>query len=391
MRIDKEHALALLSLCLACGDSAGTSAGLATGGTDGASTSTDPGDASGPSATTGNDASTAGSTAAPADPWEPVRAAIEASDIAAMAVIVGDAQGVRFVYEKGGFGVAEPHRIGSASKWYAAAAILELVEDGRLDLGDAPQTRLPFWTSDPGDPRSQVTLEQLLSFTAGFDGKPNEVTCDALPTATMLKCAEIYYDTRFSYDPGSTYYYGPVHMHIAATMAELETGQTWNELFSERVAGPAGMTQTIFDTPSLAVPRVAGGATSTAEDYARFLAAVLRGDLTGETFAEQRKNRVGPGVAIAYSPLAALDWRYGLGVWRECPEPMYGPACEVDLKVSSTGAYGWHPWIDPALGYYGVLAMEEVGADLAEPVSLASIELAGALKPLIEAALPGQT
>ena len=55
--------------------------------------------------------------------------------------------------------------------------IMDLVEQGVMSLDDRPQDYLAWWTSDPADPRSEITLEQLLSFTSGFDTGSDDAKC----------------------------------------------------------------------------------------------------------------------------------------------------------------------------------------------------------------------
>ena len=190
---------------------------------------------------------------------------------------VGDADGTILTYTRGEVTPQTRHEIASASKWLASAAIMRLVERGELSLDDHPQDYIEWWTSDPEDPRSKITLAHLLSFTSGFGGSPLEVTCVNRARATLDECSREIYDEFFLYEePGETFYYGPAHMHFAALMAEGATGKGWNDIFAEEVVMPLGMGQeTLYTVASPEHPRIAGGISSNGEDYARFLRAIL--------------------------------------------------------------------------------------------------------------------
>jgi len=92
------------------------------------------------------------------------------------------------------------------------------VDEGALALSDSPQRYLTWWTSDATDPRSRVTLEQLLSFTSGLSGGDGlalgdeGVPCIEDANTTLEACAQNSYEGYFSFEPGSAFFYGPTHL-----------------------------------------------------------------------------------------------------------------------------------------------------------------------------------
>jgi CubicO group peptidase (beta-lactamase class C family) len=148
-------------------------------------------------------------------------------------------------------------------------------------------------------------------------------------------------------------------------MAELATGGGFEALFERLLARPLGLKRTRFtpvDTGPGHSPMLAGGARSTARDYARFLAMIAEnGKFDGEqvlsrvAIREMQHDQVG-GAAVGSGEFvervrgAKHTGVYGLGVWRE----------RVDhegrvLQVSSPSWAGTYPWIDIERGIYGVL------------------------------------
>ncbi|NDJ59857.1 MAG: beta-lactamase family protein [Chloroflexi bacterium] len=316
--------------------------------------------------------------------WDGVTSVIEASDLNELVVIVGNADGILYQHAKGflvQFGGEDfTVDIYSASKWLTAATIMQLVEQGVMSLDDRPQDYLDWWTAAPSDPRSQVTLAQLLSFTSGFSGEP---LCIFLGNAGFEDCARRMYDNFHNYTPGTAYVYSSTHMHIAGVMAEQATGRSFNQLFRELVADPLGISEaTRFATPSETNPWPAGGGQSTANDYARFLEALLRGDILARSRAVMFRDWTAAPVQIVQSPMDGFaDWHYALGAWRECYEPSWAPNCADEVLISSGGAAGWFPWIDVERGYYGLIARNT-------PRSVGeSILLATEIRPHIHEAL----
>lgn len=300
------------------------------------------------------------------------------------AVIIGNSTGIIFEYQKGGFSVAEQHLIASATKWYTAATIMRLVDAGVMDLSDNPQQYLTYWTRDPADPRSQITLAQLLSFTSGFNATPGVNSCVNDTETTLQACAEEIYGFDIATPPGTSFVYGPHHMHIAAAMAERATGQDFETIFRDNIADPLGMTNaSTFLIPSLTNPRVSGGATSTGRDYALFLQGLLDGSLIADrdSFLADRTSNV----TFGFRPDGAVesgDWHYALGAWLECDEEPFVPSCADAQIYSSPGSFGWTPWIDFQNGYFAIIARRGERATADVGVALEQI-----LQPLIVEAL----
>jgi D-alanyl-D-alanine carboxypeptidase len=70
----------------------------------------------------------------------------------------------------------QPMRIASNTKTYVAAAVLRLVEQGRLSLKDPLSTHLPSSLDSllrtDGYRTDSITIEQVLSHRAGFNEHP---------------------------------------------------------------------------------------------------------------------------------------------------------------------------------------------------------------------------
>ena len=322
----------------------------------------------------------------PADPWAPVIAELEASSLDDLVLIVGTVEGEQFRYEKGQGRADTVYPIASASKWLTSATILQLVEQGVMSLDDQPQDYLGFWTDDTNDARSRITLEMLLSFTAGFHVAPLDPNCTGDEQLTVQSCAEVIYNTGVDAEPGTTFYYGPAHMQVAAAMAEVATGQVWRDVVELTVALPLNLANTGFEGDN---PKASGGASSTAAEYAEFVAAQLRGDLLTAGLSQLTDQRTA-SLTVMSRPSAvegaSRDWQYGLGVWRECGRAQWDAECEATTVVSSAGAFGWYPWLDLDQGYFAVLA-RNAPVGFGQNPAADSVDLGAQLQPLISDAL----
>ncbi len=174
----------------------------------------------------------------------------------AIAVTAGD----RLVYEKGyGFAnsataekVTTRHRfrIASLSKPITSAAILRLVDAGRLNLdttvfgpngilGDAYGTRRPY---NPGI--TSITVRQLLMHIAG--GWPNTQGTDPMflfPNYGHTELISWVLDNRpLDNTPGTNFAYSNFGYSIVGRVIEKVTGKTYDQYVRESVLAPCGIT-----------------------------------------------------------------------------------------------------------------------------------------------------
>jgi hypothetical protein len=165
---------------------------------------------------------------------------------------------------------------------------------------------------------------------------------------TLADCVDLIYLQPLSALPGTVLDYGGVSMQVGARIAEVVTGQTWNELFVARITAPLGITSTFIAQPN---PSVAGGVLSNSRDYMRFLRMLLRGGeldgvqvLSTAAVAEMHYDSVGgvPNVNGANN-------KYGIGNWIDIAGPLGGP-----IQNASYGAFGTTPWINWMHGYAGI-------------------------------------
>lgn len=249
--------------------------------------------------------------------------------------------------------------IASASKWLTGATIMALVDDGVLDL-DAPiSTYLPDVTGRPGT----ITTRQLLAFTSGveFDER---IACYQDLAMTLAECNAEILAMPLLGEPGTGYRYTGTHLHVAAGVAEAITGQPFEALFQERIAGPLAMADTTFTSPLRQAtaadghPHPAGSAFSSLGDYGRFLEMLVHDGvapdgtriLSSEAVAEMSTVQTWDARFVSAARYRKVsETPYGLGHWIDVADPE-GHA----LVESSPGAFGFRPWIDHVNGIAGV-------------------------------------
>ncbi|NEB81025.1 serine hydrolase, partial [Streptomyces sp. SID14478] len=134
-------------------------------------------------------------------------------------------------------------QIGSITKVWTATMVMQLVDEGRLDL-DAPLTDvLPgLRLSDPATTQ-KVTMRHLLTHTSGIDG---DVFTD---TGRGDDCLEKYVEqldgAAQNHPLGATFSYCNSGYVLAGRVIEQLTGMTWDRALRERLCAPLGLAHTV--------------------------------------------------------------------------------------------------------------------------------------------------
>jgi D-alanyl-D-alanine carboxypeptidase len=255
-------------------------------------------------------------------------------------------------------------RIGSATKTFTATVVLQLVEEGALELDAAVGRYLPALVPhDVG-----LTVQHLLTMTSGIPDfvvgrTPSFATTTPLhrefaaATAAPLDPAErvaaaLAGGLRFT--PGSRFDYSTTNYLVLGMLVEQATGTTFATELRRRIIDPLGLHRTALpDGVQLDPPHLhgyaqfsdrpeewtdvterhepggaGGGLVSTLPDLAAFLAGLLGGRLLGpRTLAIMQTPSSAPSAAGAAPPGAPSGTNYGMGLLRfdrYASEPMWG-------------------------------------------------------------------
>ena len=147
-------------------------------------------------------------------------------------------------------------RIGSVTKQFTAAAILQLVDAGKLTLDDDVAKYVQGY--DTGGRR--VTIEHLLTHTSGI---PNYTDMDewAAHLREELTPRQILDMIRVKppeFEPGTQFKYSNSGYLLLGLVIEKVAGRPYADFIRQMVL-PLGMRQTMYDDPVRVVPRRARG------------------------------------------------------------------------------------------------------------------------------------
>jgi D-alanyl-D-alanine carboxypeptidase len=199
-----------------------------------------------------------------ADLDQRIRADMEVYNIPG--VVVGVASRGRLVHWKG-YGMANVElsvpasdstvfEIGSISKEFVSAAVMLLVEEGRLGLDDPIHKHLPELPSE----WLGVTVRQLLTHTSGIPDYEEIQTYEAYRFRfTPEEIIRVAHTRPMDFDPGTGYYYSNTGYFLLSLMVERIEGHPLGEVLRGRIFDPLGMHQTRMADPEHIIRHRAAG------------------------------------------------------------------------------------------------------------------------------------
>ncbi len=233
------------------------------------------------------------------------------------------------------------HRVGSITKTFVAATMLQLVGEGRVSL-DAPIGRYL-----PGYAVAGVTVEMLLNHTSGigdYDSilfvTPEDVERHRYTTFAPEQLARLGVDAPPTGDPGERHSYSNTNYVLAGLIIERVTRRNATDEVHRRIIRPLGLRDTYFpgrrtriagphseayvpwyegelrdfSVANMSWAWTAGALVSTAADLNRFFRALLGGRLLRPAELARMRTTV---PMIPEAPDAA---GYGLGLyWLDLP------------------------------------------------------------------------
>ena len=299
------------------------------------------------------------------DDWDVVRNIIDNYNMENVAVSVVNASGIQFLYEKGNTSYTETvMNVASTTKWCSGLAIMKVVSDGYMKLDDYVHEYFDYWTSDPSDPRSRITLRHLLSFTSGYWTKSFGSTVDCFYNASMpyLDCVKELYDTvPLTYEPGTVWDYSSLHLKIAGGMASMASGKDIVTLLNETMFDTFGFDPAKSYYDNGVNPELAGSLWTTGEDYNKLLEKVYhyKADIDFDLQLQMERdetpeNKVRQSLKSLF--LAVAVGHYGLANWTpECwinnPQAL-DKTCYEESIHTSPGIFGYYPLIDRSRNYW---------------------------------------
>jgi CubicO group peptidase (beta-lactamase class C family) len=287
-------------------------------------------------------------------------------------------------------------RFSSVTKPFVSAAVMKLVEDGKLDLDDPVTKWLPDFKPKLADgSRPAITLRQLLNHTSGLTyglAEPPSHPYHTLGVSDGIDLSGLSLDENIrrlgqaplAFPPGSAWRYS-LAMDVLGLVIEKAAGKPLPEVVAATVTGPLDLADTGFlardptrltaayfnarpapermtdnlDVPigptavrfapsratdPTAFPSGGAGMVGTAGDVLTFLEALRQGGapiLKTSTVAEMMKDQVGIQAATQ-----GPGWGFGYG-WAVLDDPAVAKTPQGSGTIAWGGVYGHNWFVDP--------------------------------------------
>lgn len=146
------------------------------------------------------------------------------------------------------------YRLGSISKMLTAVAVMQLVEQGKLDL-DAPIQKYV----DFPEKRAPITCELLLKHQSGIRHYKGDEVRSNVAYAHVTDAFHIFKDDPLLFTPGEKMRYTTKGFNVLGGAIEGASGQNYVAYVDEHIAKPAGMKTIRPDSPYKIIPHRAAG------------------------------------------------------------------------------------------------------------------------------------
>jgi CubicO group peptidase (beta-lactamase class C family) len=223
------------------------------------------------------------------------------------------------------------YEIGSITKSFTAVAVMMLMEDGKIGLDE----KIGSYLSGLPEAWRVVTVKQLLNHTSGIRDYVENMDVALRDVRQPRDAIEAVASAPLDFSPGTSARYSSTNYVLLGLLIETVAAKSYSDFLSERVLKPIGMTHTRLNDPQAVIPNRAqgydwkdgrlrnrpaitaaaafssGSLVSTAEDLARFDAALYTGQLLKPDTREQMWTPL--KIADGSSPGLLGFPAYGLG------------------------------------------------------------------------------
>jgi CubicO group peptidase (beta-lactamase class C family) len=154
--------------------------------------------------------------------------------------------------------------IASMSKTFTAAALMMLVDEGRVRIDDPVEKYIPAFkdvkVAQPDgtlvSPSHPLLIREILSHTSGlrFLNSKDRQVIDSVPLETSIKDDLL---EPLLFDPGTKYTYSNEGIDTAGRIIEIVTGTSYEQFMQDRLIAPLNLVDTTFHPSAAQLQRLA--------------------------------------------------------------------------------------------------------------------------------------
>jgi CubicO group peptidase (beta-lactamase class C family) len=132
------------------------------------------------------------------------------------------------------------YRLGSITKTFTAAAIMQLRDAGKLDLEDTLDRHVEGAAHGP-------TLRRLLSHTSGLQRETQDDAWLNQRFASVAELLETLHEAEHVLPPGARFHYSNLAFALLGIVVERVAGRPYAEYVEQRILQPLGLGRTTFE------------------------------------------------------------------------------------------------------------------------------------------------
>ncbi|MFT4646790.1 MAG: CubicO group peptidase (beta-lactamase class C family) [Planctomycetota bacterium] len=187
--------------------------------------------------------------------------------------------------------------IGSITKQFTSMLVMQMVEEGKLNLKDSISAYLPYLPKEFGE---KINIHQLLSCTSGLPhyegilklGIDREVFASS--TYSPKELAILISKVNLVYKPGEAFNYSSLGYLLLGTLLEEVSGKSFSELLKIKITQPLGMQNTGFGSNDFIKNETAKGNRFIEDETYKMLFKKYGGDLQ-QTSPRDQSNKYSAG------------------------------------------------------------------------------------------------
>jgi len=263
------------------------------------------------------------------------------------------------------------YHVASISKLFIATAIMQLAEQGKLNIDEDINNYIPISIRNPHFPETSITAGILLTHTSGiawpqtyqealslwehFEAdqapQPSEWVPQFLISSGEYYNRYIWKNTK----PGTFELYSNIGSNVLAYMVEQISGQNFRDYCMDHIFIPLNMPNTSYNYADLDLSKIAklynknnsiqehfddriyasGGLKTTIQDLSRFMITYInKGELDGQRILQENTVKKMLEIQNETSGICLL-WRASLGDWVGHTGGMVGTATITEMHPES--------------------------------------------------------
>ena len=226
-----------------------------------------------------------------------------------------------------------------------AALVMQFVDEGKLSLDDKVSQWIPEFARYG---KNYITIRHCLSHFTGVEEETKflKKLTQRSKYASLEEEVNSFARKEIRTNPGTDFWYSNTGLNIAGRVLEVISKKNFEVLAKQKLFNPMTMRRTSFSSVDASAVNPSGGASSTPDDYMKFLVMLMnKGKYAGkqilsEASVDQLVQIQTKPELIKYAPKSATGYNYALGSW--VIEERDGKA----TALASPGLFGTWPVLD---------------------------------------------